>query len=121
MLNRNDRNALKRNRIAVSWLTLVIIILCIISISFFRESSDLHASMKSDLLQLEEYQNEIIRKNKTIDSLDNELNNCRLSKDTMTKPIVRNYNRTKEVKIDTITFSKVKQDTSNKILKDSLK
>ena len=119
MLNRNDRRALRKNRAAVSWLSVLALMLCLVIISFYRDKSELHQTIESDISQMEEYQKELVRKNRIIDSLS-QLNLVKIKQDTI-KPIIKQYTKPKEVKKDTIGFIKLNSDSSNKILKDSLK
>ncbi len=120
MLNRNDRRALRKNRAAVSWLSVLSLMLCLVIISFYRDKSELHQTIESDISQMEEYQKELVRKSKIIDSLSNQLTLVKIKQDTI-KPIAKQSIKPKESKKDTIGFVKLNSDSSNKILKDSLK
>ena len=58
-MNRNDRVALKRNRSAVSWLTLLAIILIIWLINVYRDKSYINDNMNMLNYSNLEYQNSI--------------------------------------------------------------
>lgn len=69
MLNRNDRNALKRNRNAVSWLCLLCIIL-FIWIKIIYGDINTYSTNNNELrFNLDETQKICIDRKKTIDSL----------------------------------------------------
>lgn len=120
MLNRNDRKALRRSRSTVSWLSFIITILILIIANMYHNSNSLHHEISTNIIEINEYSNEIIQKNRKIDSLSKELNLLR--KDTVKINVEpKKYVKVKTKVDSTITVSKSEPDTSNKIPKDSLK
>jgi predicted Holliday junction resolvase-like endonuclease len=119
MLNRNDRKALRRNRTAVSWLTLLLLILFFFITSLYREKYNLQENILINNEQLEDYHNELIEKNKTIDSLYNQLYLIKINQDT-SKKVEKKYYKPKELKKDSILIQ-TNSDKTNKNIKDSLK
>ena len=117
MLNRNDRNALKRNRNAVSWLCLLCIIL-FIWIKIIYGDINTYSTNNNELrFNLDETQKLCIDRKKTIDSLIMVINYKQV--DTP-KIVVKTY---KPVKKDSlITKPKVKVDSSKVeiIFKDTI-
>ena len=117
MLNRNDRNALKRNRNAVSWLCLLCIIL-FIWIKIIYGDINTYSTNNNELrFNLDETQKLCIDRKKTIDSLIMIINYKQV--DTP-KIVVKTY---KSVKKDSlITKPKVKVDSSKVeiIFKDTI-
>ena len=117
MLNRNYRNALKRNRNAVSWLCLLCIIL-FIWIKIIYGDINTYSTNNNELrFNLDETQNLCIDRKKTIDSLIMVINYKQV--DTP-KIVVKTY---KPVKKDSlVTKPKVKIDSSKVeiILKDTI-
>lgn len=117
MLNRNDRNALKRNRNAVSWLCLLCIIL-FIWIKIIYGDINTYSTNNNELrFNLDETQKICIDRKKTIDSLIMVINYKQV--DTP-KIVVKTY---KPVKKDSlVTKPKVKIDSSKVeiILKDTI-
>lgn len=71
MLNRNDRVALRRNRAAVSWLCFILTIFTALIINLYMSFNFVKDEFETKLVQMTDYQNVIISKNKTIDSLNN--------------------------------------------------
>jgi len=121
MLNRNDRKSLKRNRAAVSWLSLIIAILLAVIVNMYNNSESSHTQIENDLSEMKQYHNEIILKNKKIDSLQRIVKIYTEKKDSVTVQPIKQY-KPKTTKVDTLGFSKAKNDSSNKIiLKDSIK
>jgi len=118
MMNRNDRIALKRNRSAVSWLTLLAIILIIWLINVYRDKSYINDNMNMLNYSNLEYQNSIASKNHQIDSLSKVIYNLKNPpKDTTTKVVTHKF--TKIEKKDSIPSIQI--DTVHKLVKDSLK
>jgi hypothetical protein len=119
MLNRNDRNALKRNRNAVSWLCLLCIIL-FIWIKIIYGDIVAYSNNNNELrYDLDACQKLCTDRKKTIDSLLNVINYKSI--DTQ-KVVVKTY---KPIKKDSLLI-KAKVDTSkselkNMILKDTIK
>lgn len=117
MLNRNDRKSLKRNRAAVSWLSLIITILLVIILNMYNNSSSLHDQIETDLEELKSYSDEIVSKNRKIDSLNNVIYS--FSKKDTVKVETKKFTKIKP-KTDSISVSKISPDTSNNTSKDSL-
>jgi hypothetical protein len=117
MLNRNDRNALKRNRNAVSWLCLLCIIL-FIWIKIIYGDINTYSTNNNELrFNLDETQKLCIDRKKTIDSLIMIINYKQV--DTP-KIVVKTY---KPVKKDSLVAKpKVKIDSSKVeiIFKDTI-
>lgn len=118
MLNRNDRVALRRNRAAVSWLCFILFIFIIWIVNLYKDKSHINDEAEINLSQMTEYQNVIISKNKTIDSLNSViLKFTQVKKDTIEIKQVRQLPKVKESKKDS-SFVKLNPDT---IKKDTIK
>jgi len=119
MLNRNDRNALKRNRNAVSWLCLLCIILFIWIKIIYGDIESYSINNNEIRYELNSCQKMCISRKKTIDSLINVINYKPI--DTQ-KVVAKIY---KPIKKDSLII-KAKLDTSKSevkdiILKDTIK
>jgi hypothetical protein len=116
MLNRNDRNALKRNRNAVSWLCLLCVILFVWVKLIYGDINTYSTNNNELRYNLDECQKLCIDRKKTIDSLLSVINYKPV--DTP-KLVVKTY---KPIKKDS-SIIKVKVDSSKAeiILKDTVK
>ena len=117
MLNRNDRKALRRNRSAVSWLCVLVLVLGVWIKNLYSDVSFVETDNFSITKELDETQRECEKRQNKIDSLIAVINH----KDTAVvdikktyKPIVRKD--TTIHKVDSIRT--LKKDT---ILKDTIK
>jgi hypothetical protein len=90
MLNRNDRVALRRNRAAVSWLCFLLFVLTIWIVNLYKDKNFIKNESEVILFQMSDYQNTIISKNKTIDSLNKLIVlQTQVKKDTVVKTQAR--------------------------------
>ena len=118
MLNRNDRVSLRRNRAAVSWLSILVFIMGIWIINLYRDRSGLYNDIDYGISSLKDHQEIIKSKNKTIDSLNSEIFKLtQVKKDSFVENRPRTITPRTIVKKDT-NFVKLETDT---VKKDTLK
>jgi len=117
MLNRNDRKALRRNRSAVSWLCVLVLILGVWIRNLYSDINFVESDHNIINIELDEVKREYEKSKYKIDSLTAIINH----KDTLVtdfkktyKPVVRKD--TTGHKVDSIKT--LKEDT---ILKDTIK
>ena len=117
MLNRRDRTALRRNRSAVSWLFILLVILAVWVRNLYSDISFIRTDYETTVVELQETQKECNKRKNTIDSLITVINH----KDTtveITKPYKPSIRKDTTVpRIDSI--KPLKKDTN--FLKDTLK
>ena len=122
MLNRNDRNALKRNRNAVSWLVFLCIALGIWIKTLYSDIGYMSSINQENRTTLIESQRVCQQRQRTIDSLLSVINYKPV--DTA-KSAIKPYKVVKKdsLKVDTTTKQtiSVKPTKNDTILKDSLK
>jgi len=112
MLNRNDRIALRRNRSAVSWLSLLTIVLAVWLVTAIKDASYQREDYTILLTEMNDIQSLNERRGKIIDSLVKVINYKQI--DT---PVVKKIPYKLPVKKDTsIVYQK--SDTSKSIKKD---
>jgi hypothetical protein len=120
MLNRNDRIALRRNRSAVSWLILLIIVLTVWLITSIKDVTSQREDYTILLIEMNDIQSLNDRKGRIIDSLVKVINYKQVDTPVIKKPFLK-----LPVKKDTSTvYHKVDSTKSVKkdfILKDTLK
>ena len=102
MLNRNDKRALRRNRSAVSWLCILVIILAVWLRNLYSDIDYARFERDGAFYDLNESQMELSRSRKKIDSLYK-----------VTIPVIKKVQKS-STKKDTISY---KSDTTLKSLK----
>ena len=107
MLNRNDKRALRRNRSAVSWLCILVIILSVWLRNLYSDIDYARFERDGAFYDLNESEMELNKSRKKIDSLYKVIN----YKDTI--PVVKKVQKS-STKKDTISY---KSDTTLKSLK----
>jgi len=117
MLNRRDRTALRRNRSAVSWLCILLVILAVWIRNLYSDISFIRTDYETTVVELQETQKECNKRKNTIDSLIAVINH----KDTLVE-VIKPYKPTvrKDTTIHRVDSIKpLKKDTN--FLKDTLK